>query len=50
MGSEMCIRDSFESKKKWLAFSYLILAGLIYFFVLHNDPISLQTLFGSAGF
>lgn len=36
----------FAQKKKWLAFSYLVLAGLIYFFILHNEPIALEQLFG----
>ena len=36
----------FEQKKKWLAFSYLVLAALIYFFILHNEPASLNQLLG----
>lgn len=35
----------FAQKKKWLAVSYVVLAGLIYFFILHNEPVSLQRLF-----
>lgn len=33
----------FEQKKKWLAFSYLVLVGLIYFFILHNESVTLPT-------
>lgn len=40
----------FEQKKKWLAFSYLVLAGLIYFFILHNEGISLPRFFGKGLF
>lgn len=34
----------FEQKKKWLAFSYLILAALVYFFILHNEPAFVERL------
>lgn len=34
----------FEQKKKWLAFSYLVLAGLIYFFILNHGTIPLPSL------
>jgi hypothetical protein len=40
----------FAQKKKWLAVSYLVLAGLIYFFILHNEPISVEHLFGKGLF
>ena len=40
----------FAQKKKWLAFSYLVLAGLVYFFILHNEPIALEQLFGQGLF
>ena len=40
----------FEQKKKWLAFSYVVLAGLIYFFILHNEGFSLPHLFGKGLF
>ena len=40
----------FAQKKKWLAFSYVVLAGLIYFFILHNDPAALEQLFGQGLF
>ncbi|GAB2576132.1 hypothetical protein [Spirosoma areae] len=40
----------FAHKRKWLAFSYLVLAGLIYFFILHNDPIALEQLLGQGLF
>lgn len=36
----------FAQKKKWLAVSYLVLAGLVYFLILHNKPVSLQQVFG----
>lgn len=36
----------FEQKKKWLAFSYVVLAALIYFFILHHETISLDGLLG----
>lgn len=36
----------FDQKKKWLAFSYLVLAGLIYFFILHKGPVALPTFQG----
>jgi len=35
----------FAQKKKWLAFSYVALAALIYFFILHNEPISVEQVF-----
>lgn len=35
----------FEQKKKWLAFGYLVLAGLIYFFILHNGSLNWHRLF-----
>jgi hypothetical protein len=35
----------FAQKKKWLAISYLILAALIYVFILHNEPVSLEHIF-----
>ncbi|GAB3504197.1 hypothetical protein GCM10027341_34180 [Spirosoma knui] len=35
----------FAQKKKWLAVSYLVLAALVYFFILHNEPIALPQLF-----
>ncbi|GAB3888592.1 hypothetical protein [Spirosoma agri] len=35
----------FAQKKKWLAFSYLVLAVLVYFFILHNEPLSLGHIF-----
>lgn len=31
----------FEQKKKWLAFSYLVLVGLIYFFILQNESVAI---------
>ncbi len=31
----------FDQKKKWLAISYLILAGLVYFLILNKEPIAL---------
>ncbi|MBD2703243.1 hypothetical protein IC229_21540 [Spirosoma sp. BT702] len=34
----------FAQKKKWLAISYVVLAALIYFFILHNQPVSLEDL------
>lgn len=40
----------FAQKKKWLAFSYLVLAALIYVFILHNEPISLNALFRKGSF
>lgn len=36
----------FAQKKKWLAVSYVVLAGLVYFFILHNDPVSLEHFLG----
>ena len=36
----------FAQKKKWLAFSYLVLAALIYFFILHNEPVNLERVLG----
>ena len=35
----------FDQKKKWLAVSYLILAGLIYFFILRSGPVALPQAF-----
>lgn len=35
---------TFSQKKKWLAVSYLILAGLIYLFILRDHPVTLQQL------
>lgn len=43
-------RADFEQKKKWLAISYLVLAALVYFFVLRNSPVSLQALVGKQWF
>jgi len=40
----------FAQKKKWLAISYLVLACLIYFFILHNEPVSLGQFFGKGSF
>ena len=40
----------FAQKKKWLAISYLILAGLVYFFILHNEPVSVGKLFSLSSF
>lgn len=34
----------FAQKRKWLAVSYLVLAGLIYVFILKNDPNALLKL------
>ncbi|MBD2755480.1 hypothetical protein [Spirosoma validum] len=36
----------FAQKKKWLAVSYLVLAGLVYFFILNNEPVSLEGFLG----
>lgn len=36
----------FAQKKKWLAISYLVLACLIYFFILHNEPVSFGQILG----
>ena len=36
----------FEQKKKWLAVSYVVLAALIYVFILHHEPASLNHVFG----
>lgn len=36
----------FGQKKKWLAFSYLVLAGLIYFFILHHEGFPFSHLLG----
>ena len=40
----------FAQKRKWLAFSYLALAALVYFFILHNEPITLGHIFGRGSF
>lgn len=40
----------FAQKKKWLAFSYLVLAALVYFFILNNEPVSVTKLFGAGLF
>ena len=40
----------FAQKKKWLAFSYLVLAALVYFFILHNEPVSLPPFLGRSLF
>ena len=40
----------FAQKKKWLAFSYIVLAALVYFILLHNEPIRLKQLFGQGLF
>ncbi len=40
----------FAQKKKWLAMSYVVLAGLVYFFILHNEPVSVDKLFGQGLF
>ncbi len=40
----------FAQKKKWLAFSYLVLAGLVYFLILHNKPVALPQFFGQGIF
>ncbi|RIV25539.1 hypothetical protein DYU11_09595 [Fibrisoma montanum] len=37
----------FEQKKKWLAVGYLVLAGLIYFLILRDQPVTFQGVFGS---
>jgi hypothetical protein len=34
----------FAQKRKWLAISYLVLAGLIYVFILRDHPLSLNGL------
>ncbi|WP_138991529.1 hypothetical protein [Larkinella sp. C7] len=34
----------FEQKKKWLIAMYLVLAGLIYFFILRKEPLNLAEL------
>ncbi len=36
----------FDQKKKWLAVSYVVLAGLVYFFILHKEPVALSSLQG----
>ena len=40
----------FAQKKKWLAISYLVLGGLIYFFILNNKPVSLEHFLGQGLF
>ena len=40
----------FAQKKKWLAVSYLVLAVLVYFFILHNEPVSLAHLLKRGSF
>lgn len=40
----------FEQKKKWLIVSYLVLAGLIYFFVFRDQPFSVEQIFGAKPF
>ncbi|GAB3551727.1 hypothetical protein [Spirosoma fluminis] len=40
----------FAQKKKWLAVSYLVLGALVYFFILHNEPIALPQLFSQSLF
>ena len=40
----------FAQKKKWLAFSYLVLAALVYFFILHNEPIAFGQFLGGGIF
>ncbi|GAB4016805.1 hypothetical protein [Spirosoma koreense] len=35
----------FAQKRKWLAISYLILAGLVYVFILRNEPVHLEQVF-----
>ena len=40
----------FAQKRKWLAFSYLALAALVYFFILNNEPITLNHIFGRGSF
>lgn len=36
----------FDQKKKWLAISYLVLAGLVYFLILNKEPIALPHIHG----
>ncbi len=40
----------FAQKKKWLAISYLILAALVYVFVLHNEPTDIKQILGQGLF
>ncbi|GAB3947202.1 hypothetical protein GCM10028805_19010 [Spirosoma harenae] len=40
----------FAQKKKWLIVSYVILAGLVYFFILHNESVPFEHLFGQGLF
>ncbi|GAB3726063.1 hypothetical protein [Spirosoma lituiforme] len=40
----------FAQKKKWLAFSYLVLAGLVYFLILQNKPVALPQILGQGLF
>ncbi|GAA4396903.1 hypothetical protein GCM10023187_05560 [Nibrella viscosa] len=40
----------FEQKKKWLIVSYMVLAGLIYFFILRTQPLSLEQFIGANPF
>jgi len=40
----------FAQKRKWLAFSYLVLAGLVYFLILNNKPIALPQFLGQGLF
>ncbi|MFN3379963.1 MAG: hypothetical protein ACK41O_10945 [Runella zeae] len=34
--------EEFEQKKKWLILSYIVLAGLIYFFILKDKALALD--------
>ncbi len=36
----------FDQKKKWLAISYLVLAGLVYFLILNKESIALPHIHG----
>ncbi len=40
----------FAQKRKWLAISYVVLAGLVYFFILNNKPVALEHLLGQGLF
>ena len=34
----------FEQKKKWLVVMYMVLAGLIYFFIIRKEPLNIAQL------
>lgn len=40
----------FAQKRKWLAFSYLVLAALVYFLILNNKPMVLPQFLGQGLF